>query len=55
MQGISTTNLLVAGHSMGGHGAWHFATTIAGNVTALIPAAGWLVKEVGVRMCAMCV
>ena len=39
------SDVMIAGHSMGGHGAWHLATTIRGNLTALLPAAGWLSKE----------
>lgn len=38
--------LIIASHSMGGHGAWHLAASTRGRVAALLPAAGWLSKEV---------
>ncbi len=48
-QAADPRHVMVAGHSMGGHGAWHLATTIRDNATALIPAAGWLSKEVALH------
>ncbi|ELU12464.1 hypothetical protein CAPTEDRAFT_191936 [Capitella teleta] len=41
----STDKLIVTGHSMGGHGAWHLATHYPDRVIALIPLAGWNKKE----------
>lgn len=37
--------LIVAGHSMGGHGAWLFSVTQPQHLMAMLPAAGWLSKE----------
>lgn len=37
--------LVVAGHSMGGHGAWLFAALEPGRSLCLNPNAGWLRKE----------
>ena len=38
-------SVLVAGHSMGGHGAWLLAVTSPDRVRAVNPNAGWLCKE----------
>eukprot|EP00051_Salpingoeca_urceolata_P014544 m.185404 g.185404 ORF g.185404 m.185404 type:complete len:998 (+) comp18116_c0_seq7:2010-5003(+) len=40
-----SSRLIIAGHSMGGHGAWHLASLVPDAVMALIPAAGWISKE----------
>ncbi|XP_055880964.1 uncharacterized protein LOC106057948 [Biomphalaria glabrata] len=37
--------VLFAGHSMGGHGAWHLATHFPDRATGLISLAGWIKKE----------
>ena len=38
-------SVIVAGHSMGGHGAWLMAVTSPDRVRAVNPNAGWLCKE----------
>ncbi|CAG5121151.1 unnamed protein product [Candidula unifasciata] len=37
--------VLFAGHSMGGHGAWHLATHFPDRTIGLISLAGWIKKE----------
>lgn len=37
--------LSVAGHSMGGHGAWHLATHYPDMALAVLSVAGWIRKE----------
>ncbi|XP_033104012.1 uncharacterized secreted protein ARB_06907-like [Anneissia japonica] len=38
-------HVIFAGHSMGGHGAWHLATHYPDRALAVIPLAGWNKKE----------
>ncbi|ESO96501.1 hypothetical protein LOTGIDRAFT_159918 [Lottia gigantea] len=42
---VDTEHLIIAGHSMGGHGAWHIATHYPDRVMALVSLAGWIKKE----------
>jgi len=35
----------IAGHSMGGHGAWHLATHYPDMALAVVSLAGWIRKE----------
>ncbi|XP_064601403.1 LOW QUALITY PROTEIN: uncharacterized protein LOC135467560 [Liolophura sinensis] len=44
-QKASVHHVIFAGHSMGGHGAWHVATHFPDRALALIPLAGWIKKE----------
>ncbi|XP_060576275.1 uncharacterized protein LOC132733629 [Ruditapes philippinarum] len=37
--------VVYAGHSMGGHGAWHIATHYPDRALALVALAGWIKKE----------
>lgn len=37
--------VVVTGHSMGGHGAWHAAVRLPDHVIAVQPSAGWISKE----------
>ncbi|XP_074660573.1 uncharacterized protein LOC141913023 isoform X2 [Tubulanus polymorphus] len=37
--------IIFAGHSMGGHGAWHLATHFPDRALAVISLAGWIKKE----------
>ncbi|KAH9509120.1 hypothetical protein Btru_049103 [Bulinus truncatus] len=39
------SKVLFAGHSMGGHGAWHLATHFPDMAVGLISLAGWIKKE----------
>ncbi|XP_059150060.1 uncharacterized protein LOC131936940 [Physella acuta] len=39
------THVLFAGHSMGGHGAWHLATHYPDRAIGLISLASWIKKE----------
>eukprot|EP00052_Salpingoeca_macrocollata_P019972 m.167024 g.167024 ORF g.167024 m.167024 type:complete len:463 (-) comp21121_c0_seq11:36-1424(-) len=41
----NANKLLIAGHSMGGHGAWHAATFYPDRTLAAMPLAGWLGKQ----------
>ncbi|XP_032222386.1 uncharacterized secreted protein ARB_06907 isoform X1 [Nematostella vectensis] len=41
----SDRHIVIAGHSMGGHGAWQLGTHYPDNTLALISAAGWIRKE----------
>lgn len=41
MPGIDARRVYVTGHSMGGHGTWHFAANDPDRVIALAPSAGW--------------
>ena len=36
---------IIAGHSMGGHGAWMAATNAPDRSLCMAPAAGWIRKE----------
>jgi pimeloyl-ACP methyl ester carboxylesterase len=45
VQPADVQSVLVAGHSMGGHGAWLLATVAPDLVRAVNPNAGWLCKE----------
>ena len=38
-------HVIFAGHSMGGHGAWHLATHYPDRALAVISLAGWIKKE----------
>lgn len=38
---IDPDRVLLTGHSMGGHGAWHIATTVPDLFAAVAPEAGW--------------
>ena len=40
-----TENVIFAGHSMGGHGAWILAYNYPDKALAVIPQAGWTLKE----------
>jgi len=37
--------IIFAGHSMGGHGAWHISTHFPDKALAVVTAAGWMRKE----------
>ncbi|OWF46589.1 uncharacterized secreted protein ARB_06907-like [Mizuhopecten yessoensis] len=39
------SRVLFAGHSMGGHGAWHLATHFPDRALGLLSLAGWIKKE----------
>jgi poly(3-hydroxybutyrate) depolymerase len=39
---VDEDRVVVAGHSMGGHGTWHVGTTHAGRFAGLSPSAGYL-------------
>lgn len=39
---IDTTRIMLTGHSMGGHGVWHFGTLYADKFAAIAPACGWM-------------
>jgi poly(3-hydroxybutyrate) depolymerase len=39
---IDPSRVYVTGHSMGGHGAWHLATTYPDRFAAVGPSAGWI-------------
>ncbi|XP_033736186.1 LOW QUALITY PROTEIN: uncharacterized secreted protein ARB_06907-like [Pecten maximus] len=39
------SKVLFAGHSMGGHGAWHLATHFPDRALGLVSLAGWIKKE----------
>lgn len=39
------SRVLLAGHSMGGHGAWHLATHYPDRALGLVSLAGWIKKE----------
>ena len=38
---IDENRIIMTGHSMGGHGAWHIGTTHADKFAAVCPIAGW--------------
>ncbi|XP_060070908.1 uncharacterized protein LOC132550832 [Ylistrum balloti] len=40
-----SSSVLFAGHSMGGHGAWHLATHFPDRAIGLVSLAGWIKKE----------
>ncbi|RUS76488.1 hypothetical protein EGW08_015742 [Elysia chlorotica] len=40
-----SSKVLFAGHSMGGHGAWHLATHYPDRAIGLVSLAGWIKKE----------
>ncbi|KAK3093303.1 hypothetical protein FSP39_013879 [Pinctada imbricata] len=42
---VDTNKVVYAGHSMGGHGAWHLATHYPDKALALMSLAGWIKKE----------
>ena len=42
---IDTERLLIAGHSMGGHGAWVVALQAASRVLGVASVSGWAKKE----------
>ncbi|MCE5228226.1 prolyl oligopeptidase family serine peptidase [bacterium] len=37
--------IYITGHSMGGHGAWHIATTFPDQFAAVGPSAGWISRD----------
>ncbi|XP_013398622.1 uncharacterized secreted protein ARB_06907-like [Lingula anatina] len=41
----SKNHVIFAGHSMGGHGAWHLSTHFPDHALAVISLAGWIKKE----------
>nr|XP_006825285.1 PREDICTED: uncharacterized protein LOC102809823 [Saccoglossus kowalevskii] len=41
----SASHVIFAGHSMGGHGAWHLATHFPDRALAVMSLAGWIKKE----------
>ncbi|CAD5122884.1 DgyrCDS11284 [Dimorphilus gyrociliatus] len=41
----SSEHVIYAGHSMGGHGAWHLATHYPDKALGVIALAGWISKE----------
>ena len=41
----SPDGVIFAGHSMGGHGAWHLATHYPDRALAIVSLAGWIKKE----------
>ncbi|XP_078593733.1 uncharacterized protein LOC144871759 [Branchiostoma floridae x Branchiostoma japonicum] len=42
---VDTQRVIFAGHSMGGHGAWHLATHHPDRALAVVSLAGWIKKE----------
>ena len=42
---VHEEHVLLAGHSMGAHGAWHLATHYPDLVVGLVAQAGWIAKE----------
>lgn len=42
---VNDQNVIFAGHSMGGHGAWNIATHVPNRAMGVISAAGWIRKE----------
>ncbi|KAI8515053.1 hypothetical protein Bbelb_076440 [Branchiostoma belcheri] len=42
---VDLQRVIFAGHSMGGHGAWHLATRHADRALAVVSLAGWIKKE----------
>lgn len=40
--GVDRHRVALAGHSMGGHGAWHLAANDADGFSAVAPSAGWM-------------
>ncbi|XP_062603242.1 uncharacterized protein LOC134265019 [Saccostrea cucullata] len=44
-QKIDPNRVVYAGHSMGGHGAWHLATHYPDRSLGLVTLAGWIKKE----------
>ncbi|CAH1263725.1 Hypp2754 [Branchiostoma lanceolatum] len=42
---VDTLRVIFAGHSMGGHGAWHLATRHPDRALAVVSLAGWIKKE----------
>jgi len=42
---VDTSRVVFAGHSMGGHGAWHIASHVPDRALAVASAAGWIKKE----------
>ncbi|XP_019641200.1 PREDICTED: uncharacterized secreted protein ARB_06907-like [Branchiostoma belcheri] len=42
---VDPQRVIFAGHSMGGHGAWHLATRHADRALAVVSLAGWIKKE----------
>jgi hypothetical protein len=42
---INFRDLIFAGHSMGGHGAWHISSHVPDRGLGVISAAGWIRKE----------
>ncbi|XP_064622460.1 uncharacterized protein LOC135484731 [Lineus longissimus] len=44
-QKASAQHVIFAGHSMGGHGAWHLGTHFPDRALGLISLAGWIKKE----------
>ncbi|GAB1609702.1 uncharacterized secreted protein ARB_06907-like [Argonauta hians] len=42
---LAADHVIFAGHSMGGHGAWHLATHFPDRALAVISLAGWIKKE----------
>lgn len=42
---VHEQHVVLAGHSMGAHGAWHLATHFADRIVGLIAQAGWIAKE----------
>ena len=40
--GVSLLNVHVTGHSMGGHGTWHFAVNDPDGFASAAPSAGWI-------------
>lgn len=39
---VDESRILLSGHSMGGHGAWHFAVTYPDRWACVAPSAGWI-------------
>ncbi|XP_041353509.1 uncharacterized secreted protein ARB_06907-like isoform X2 [Gigantopelta aegis] len=42
---VDSSHVIFAGHSMGGHGAWHLATHYPDRALAVVSLAGWIKKE----------
>jgi len=47
---IDDNRIMLTGHSMGGHGAWHFGTFYADKFAAFAPACGWMSIDMYIPM-----
>jgi dienelactone hydrolase len=47
---IDDNRIMLTGHSMGGHGVWHFGTFYADKFAAMAPACGWMSIDMYIPM-----